>query len=78
ALINVAEELDNERESIILPVHDEIQIEVLQKGILEYVFTKTIIRKMTEIAQVTDRGLRLRVDVAKSVSNWAEKVKIKI
>ncbi len=62
---------------IILPVHDEIQIEtkILTRKV-EKMFCRGIVERMTNILQLLDRGLQLRVDVKKSTSNWAEKVKV--
>jgi DNA polymerase-1 len=64
---------------ILLPVHDEIQIEHSHNcTIPEEQWCAAIIDKMVQVDEVTSRGLTLRVDVAKSTTNWAEKEKIEL
>jgi DNA polymerase-1 len=64
---------------IILPVYDEIQIEsITWRPKPERGFCRAITEQMTDIPQLLDRGLRLRVDVEKTVTNWAEKEKVEI
>jgi len=64
---------------ILLPVYDEIQIEIPKEDdYTERVFCEIVVDRMTDIPQLLDRGLRLRVDVKKSVSNWAEKVEVNL
>ena len=62
---------------IILPVYDEIQIEskIISRTDEKY-FCKHVVEQMVNIPQLQDRGLQLRVDVKKSTTNWAEKVKV--
>lgn len=65
--------------NILLPVHDEFQIEVEQSkytASTRNIFVECVIGCMTDIYQVTDRRLTLKVDVSKSATNWAEKKKI--
>ena len=64
--------------NIILPVHDEIQIEARLKPCHEEEFVRRTCICMTDIEQVTSRGLTLKVDACKSTTNWAEKEKIKL
>ena len=59
-------------------MYDEIQIEVDMSELREESFCRHIIEGMTDIPQLLDRGLRLRVDVKKTETNWAEKVEVKI
>lgn len=81
-LLNVDEHLDyghRDNAKIILPVYDENQIEVdMEKdgGLIEKPFCQHIIDAMTDIPQLLERGLRLRVDVKKTMTNWAEKVEV--
>lgn len=65
---------------IILPVYDEIQIERHSqiRMDIEQDFCHQIISCMTDIPQLRDRGLELRVDVEKTTTNWAEKVKVDV
>lgn len=60
---------------ILLPVHDEFQVEskVWEEPKTEKVFIKRFISEMTQIPEILDRGLKLRVDVSRSITNWAEK-----
>lgn len=64
---------------IVLPVHDEIQIEskIMPRDNERY-FCRHVVEQMTKIPQLLDRGLRLRVDVKKSTTNWAEKVAVNV
>ena len=65
--------------NILLPVHDEIIIEQKKyQGYPERQFCQDVVHCMTEIPVLLDRGLRLRVDVKKSTTSWAEKVPVKI
>jgi DNA polymerase-1 len=62
---------------IVLPVHDEIQIESkIMTRKAEKLFCSEIVEQMTNIPQLLERDLRLRVDVKKTMTNWAEKVKV--
>ena len=64
---------------IILPVHDEIQIEARTETIKqEKYLCRHVVEQMTQIPQLLDRGLQLRVNVKKSSTNWAEKVEVKL
>ena len=80
-LLNVDQHLNyahRESAHILLPVYDEIQIEADMAGLREGPFCRHIIEGMTDIPQLVSRGLRLRVDVKKSTTNWAEKVEVVI
>lgn len=77
ALIAVDKYLSNKYSRIILPVHDEIQIERPNDS-WRNIFIQDITEKMTNINETLDRGLRLRVDVSKSTTNWAEKKKMEM
>ena len=63
-----------------LTVYDEIQIEsrVWRYQRKEKEFCQNIVRCMTDISQLDKRGFKLRVDVKKSATNWAEKIKLEI
>lgn len=63
---------------IILPVYDEIQIEKRKSDGVESEFCSWVPEAMTDIPQLLDRGLRLRVDVEKTETNWAEKRKVEL
>lgn len=64
-------------EAILLPIHDEIQLERrTDVKPCEKVFCKAVIDAMTDIEEVTDRGLQLRIDVSKSTTSWAKKEKM--
>jgi DNA polymerase I-like protein with 3'-5' exonuclease and polymerase domains len=66
-------------EHIILPVYDEIQAEKkLTTKKRERSFVKNVIKRMAHIPQIEERGLVFRIDVAKSVTNWAEKQPLEI
>ena len=62
------------KQNILLLIHDEIQIE--RKKLLrgEKKFVEDVVEQMVEVPQFTERGLRLRVDVKKSTTNWGEKM----
>ena len=64
--------------NILLPVHDEIMLEFPRKSQNEKMFIKDTIHCMVEIPQLLDRGLRLRIEVKKSATSWAEKQPVKI
>ena len=75
ALVNINAHLDEylPEAHILLPVHDEFQLECPNNTGLPVDAIKYC---MIHIHEVLDRGLTLKVDVAKSVTNWAEKVKV--
>ena len=60
--------------AILLPLHDEIILErkIAHKSI-EDLFVKTVKQYMEEISVFMERGLRLRVDVKRTKTNWEEK-----
>ena len=67
------------RQHIILPVYDELQIETpIYSKAVEAKWCDNIVSAMINVPQLLDRGLRLRVDVEKSETNWAEKKKLKL
>ena len=80
ALVQVSKILIPEKEHILLPIHDEIQIEVgpVHNTKIEKYFCKRVIDKMVNLKQTDDRDLALRVDVAKSTTNWSEKEKVEL
>ena len=63
--------------NILLPVHDEFIIERKVQDSEKW-FINGIISCMTDIPVLNKKGLKLRVDVPKSTTSWAEKVKIEI
>lgn len=85
ALINVAEKMDWKKKelffpyaNILLPVHDELQIELKNEAVRNFsvredVFISNVLDSMIMVPQVMALGLRLRVDVAKTTTNWADK-----
>jgi DNA polymerase I-like protein with 3'-5' exonuclease and polymerase domains len=78
ALVNIDRYYSNGTAQVILPVHDEFQVQ--RRARLEgseRSFIKGTIECMTDIEEVTDRDLLLKVDVSKSKTNWAEKEKVK-
>jgi len=83
ALLQVYESLDHKVEHILLTVYDEIQIETKifpKKSIVannEAVLIEDVVDSMTNIPQLLERDFRLRVDVSKTTTNWAEKKKVK-
>jgi len=83
ALINISRYMTAEADGsfdethLLLPVHDEFQIETRMKG-CERMFAEGIIGEMVNISELDNRGLKLRVDVSKSTTNWAEKKKLDI
>lgn len=60
-------------EHIILPVHDELQIERAMDLSHECQFVSRVKNAFENIGELTDRGLRLKVDVKVTKTNWAEK-----
>ncbi len=66
--------------NIILPVHDEIQIEsgVWTNEYLEKTFIKNICHCMSNIEELCSRDLYLRVSVSVTGSNWADKKKYEV
>jgi len=79
ALIKIDQILDPKIESILLPVHDEFQIELRKSSSRdERNFVVFIISAMINIPQLDDRGLKLRVDVSKTTTNWAKKEKLEV
>jgi DNA polymerase-1 len=71
-------EFSVDKQSILLLIHDECQIERKKALRGERAFVNDVTDQMTDIPQFLERGLRLRVDVAKSVTNWAEKQPLEI
>jgi len=62
---------------IILPVYDELMVERnIRKE--ESKFCRETMRCMSKVAELMDVGLKFRVDVKRSVTNWAEKQELKI
>jgi len=62
---------------IILPVYDELQIErKIRKD--EREFCRDIIKAMSEIEELMSVGLRFRVDVKRTTTNWADKETLEI
>lgn len=62
---------------IILPVYDEAMVERhIRKD--EKVFCQETIRCMSEIPELMNVGLKFRIDVKRTITNWAEKKEIKI
>lgn len=59
---------------LILPVHDELIIERLYKHEeTERRFVKNVVHNMYKIKQLTSRGLKLTIEVARTKTNWAAK-----
>jgi DNA polymerase-1 len=75
ALLNIKQNgILSDMTRIILPVHDEVQIKRHKSpSQLDTSFVVLIRSCMEDIPQFLSRGLRLRVDVAYSDTNWAEK-----
>lgn len=65
--------------NILLTVYDEIQLESACKSpqAIRWL-TSNIVACMTNISQLLERDFRLRVDVSKSMTNWAKKKKVKL
>jgi DNA polymerase I-like protein with 3'-5' exonuclease and polymerase domains len=61
---------------LVLPIHDELIFERRTDApeLSEQMFVEAVKIKMECIPQLLELGLRLRVDVKKSTTNWAEKV----
>lgn len=57
----------------LLVVHDEIILERKMERPGERAFVKRVVDAMQQVEVLTDRGLVLKVDVEKTVTNWAEK-----
>jgi len=81
ALINIDKFLTNYpvETYILLPIHDEFMIEsrIWRQKTREKQFIKKISNLMVDIEQLDDYDFKLRVDVAKSKTSWAEKERIK-
>jgi len=78
ALVNIDEVLDREDEHILLPVHDEFQIEGHPYSRQdERLFIDSVVGCMIGVPEVVDKDLTLKVDVSKSTTNWAEKERVK-
>ncbi len=60
-------------ENLLLVVHDEIVIERKLGKPGRRGFVKRVLRAMTEIRELDERGLRLRVGCDSTVTSWAEK-----
>lgn len=80
ALIQLDAFLNSKSCRIILPVHDEFQVEsrIWKYMGTELSFIHRVIAHMTCIEQLEERGLKLQVDVSKTSTNWAEKKKIEL
>jgi DNA polymerase-1 len=80
-LLNTSRRLSELREQpkILLPVYDEIQIETARWNTkAERQFCETVVCQMTNVPQLLDRGLKLRVDVEKTETSWAQKQEVKL
>jgi len=79
ALINIDKFLTNYpvETYILLPIHDEFMMEsrIWEQKTKEKQFIKKISNLMVDIEQLDDYDFKLRVDVAKSSTNWSEKKK---
>jgi len=62
---------------IILPVYDELMVEREIKRD-EKMFCRETMKTMSEVAELMDVGLKFRVDIARTTTNWAEKESLKI
>lgn len=82
ALINVDKFLEfaSFGNHILLPVHDEIQIESIcfDNKYATRLFCNDVIEKMTDIPQLAERGFKLKVSVERSLTNWAKKEELVI
>lgn len=62
------------RSRIIMPIHDELILERLSKyKKTEKKFMQCVIHEMQNIKQLTDRGLKLTIEVARTKTNWESK-----
>ena len=62
---------------IILPVYDELQIErKIKKD--ERMFCQETMECMSDVKELMDVGLKFRVDIARTTTDWAHKEKLKI
>lgn len=67
------------RTSMLWPMHDELIMERRRRLIRsEKDFVHNVLKCMSDIPQFIERGLRLRIGVAKSVTNWEAKKDIVI
>ena len=64
--------------NILLTVYDEFQTEMMNNTRHELSFCKEVISCMVEIPQLIERNFKLRVDVEKSETNWADKKKLEV
>jgi len=82
AIINVDKLLErlSSKHRILLPVHDEIQIEsdAYKSKYAEQLLYEFVIEAMTNIPQLKERDFELKVDVERSLTNWAEKEKLEV
>lgn len=67
---------------IVMPVHDEIQIRT-KRGLIhrkshETAFCNAVIETMSDIPQLIDRGLQLRIKVERTVTSWSKKKEVKL
>lgn len=68
-----------ENARLVLPIHDELIFERPNRNYYpEEVFVRLVKRKMEEIPQLMKLGLKLRVDVSRTRTNWASKEKVKV
>lgn len=76
AFLQVSAYLKRKRElaKVIMPIHDELQFERPAAKIkTEMIFIRNIIKQMRDIPQLIERGIFLRIDAAKSTTNWESK-----
>jgi len=79
ALIQIEESLNRKVEHIILPLHDEFQIETKTYDLKdEKVFCNTVTEQMINIQSLIEKDFYLRVDVSRTLTNWAEKEKLNV
>ncbi|KKL07879.1 hypothetical protein LCGC14_2581600, partial [marine sediment metagenome] len=63
---------------LVLPIHDELILERRNDNPKsEYYFVRAVKEELEKIDQLMGLGLRLRVDVSKTSTNWAEKETVK-
>ena len=80
SMLQVVEQIRTRKhfhEGLVLPIHDELIFERRNDAYYpEEVFIQVVRKAMEEIPQLMDLGLKLRVDVSKTTTNWAEKEKV--
>ncbi len=75
----IRETLERNRTRIIMPIHDELILERLFKYLeTEMLFMRNVVHAMQNIKQLTDRGIKMTIEVERTKTNWESKQELEL